>query len=109
LVLIDRYYYDFLVDQRRYRLNVPDWLVRFGLCLIRQPDLVFLLDAPPEVLLTRKQELTFDETSRQREAYLRVAQSLPNAIVVDAMQPPAQVASDMAKAILEHLSLRAGA
>ena len=49
-MLIDRYYYDFFVDQRRYRLRVPQAIVRLGHFFLKKPDLVVLLDAPAEVL-----------------------------------------------------------
>ena len=71
LVLIDRYYYDFLIDQRRYRLQVPQWLVRLGLAFLKKPDLVLLLDAPADVLQSRKQEVALTETRRQRDVLSR--------------------------------------
>lgn len=49
-----------------------------------RPDLVCLLDAPPEVLLQRKPEHTLEWLERQRHAYLRLRRHLPGAIVVDA-------------------------
>jgi thymidylate kinase len=84
LVLIGRYYYDFLVDQRRYRLHVPKGLVRLGLAFLKKPDLILLLDAPADVLQSRKQEVDFAETARQRDAYLAMVKSLPNGRVINA-------------------------
>jgi thymidylate kinase len=104
LVLIDRWYYDFFVDQRRYRLRVPNLMVRLGLAVLPKPDLVFLLDAPPEVLRQRKQEVPEVETRRQREAYLNLVQTLPNGVVVDASQPPDRVAGDICRKILERMA-----
>jgi len=104
LVLIDRWYYDFFVDQRRYRLQVPNLLVQIGLKLLPKPDLVFLLDAPVEVLRRRKQEVPESETRRQREAYLNLIQSLPNGIVIDASQPPECVAGDICGKVLERMA-----
>jgi len=103
LVLIDRWYYDFLVDQRRYRLQVPKVLVRLGLKLLPKPDLVFLLDAPPEILRQRKQEVPEAETRRQRESYLRLVRTLPNGIVVDASQSPERVADDICHRLLDQM------
>lgn len=103
LALIDRYYYDFFVDQRRYRLNVPRWLVRCGLAFIRKPDLVVLLDAPVEVLRTRKQEVALEETQRQRDAYLAMVRGLPNGYVIDAAQVPDKVVSDIRRLILDYM------
>lgn len=106
LVVIDRFYYDFFVDSRRYRINLPRPLAQFGYILLPKPDLVFLLDAPAEVLQSRKQEVPFAETARQCRAYQDLIRQLPNGILVDATQPPPQVAAKMRRAILEFLALR---
>lgn len=65
LVTFDRYYQDFLIDPRRYRLQVPGWLVRALGRLVPEPELVFVLDAEAAVLAARKQELTIEELERQ--------------------------------------------
>jgi thymidylate kinase len=106
LVLIDRYYYDFLVDQRRYRLQLPHWLVRLGLAFLKQPDLVVLLDAPAEVLHKRKQEVELQETQRQREAYLEMIRTLPNGRTINADQSPDGVVRDIKKLILDFMLRR---
>jgi thymidylate kinase len=106
LVLVDRFYYDFYVDQRRYRLRVPRAVVRLGHCFLKRPDLVVLLDAPPVVLQTRKQEVPLAETERQRAAYLALVRSLPNGRVVDATQPPEKVGADISRAILDFMAER---
>jgi thymidylate kinase len=108
LVLIDRYYYDFFVDQRRYRLRVSSSLVRLGLCLLKQPDLVVLLDAPAETLQRRKQEVPLAETERQRAAYLTLVRGLSNGRVVDATQSPEKVGADISRAILDFMAERTG-
>lgn len=106
LVLFDRYYHDLLVDQRRYRYGGPLWLARFVGRLVPQPHLVILLDAPPAVLQARKQDVTFEETARQREAYLRLVHSLPNGHVVDASRPIDNVATEIEWIILDYLAER---
>jgi hypothetical protein len=106
LVVIDRFYYDFFVDQRRYRMRVPGWLVRLGYRLLAKPDLVLLLDAPAEVLQGRKAEVPLAETQRQRAAFLELVGGLPNGRVVDAAQPPEQVAAQCRRLILDFLAER---
>lgn len=91
LVLIDRWYYDFFVDQRRYRLNAPMTLVRLGGALLPRPHRVCLLDAPVEVLRQRKQEVPAAETARQRAAFLDLMRRLPNGRVIDAERPVEEV------------------
>ncbi len=107
LVLIDRYYYDFFVDQRRYRLQVPHWVVRAMFALLRQPDLVFLLDAPAAVLQSRKQEVPPAETARQVEAYRQLVARLPQGRVLDATQPAEHVAAHLTLQVLGWLEQRA--
>jgi thymidylate kinase len=106
LVLIDRHYYDFFVDQRRYRLQVPATAVRCGYALLPKPDLVFLLDAPPEILRRRKEEVASEETVRQRNAYLELVKGLANGVVLDATQPPEKVAAELRKATLGFMVAR---
>src|SRR5207245_3514393 len=103
LILIDRFYYDFFVDQRRYRLLVPQWLVRLGYALMPKPDLVFLLDAPAEIVQARKSEVPLEETRRQRAAYLELVRGRKNGCVSDATQPAAKVARDIAHRVLQYL------
>jgi thymidylate kinase len=107
LVLVDRFYYDFFVDQRRYRLRVPQFVVRLGYFTIQKPDLVVLLDAPAEVLQSRKQEVALAETERQRTAYLKLVHSLKNGRVVDASQPPEKVGANISRAVLDFMADRA--
>jgi thymidylate kinase len=106
LVIIDRYYYDFFVDLRRYRLNLPQWIVKLGFVFVKKPDLVFCLDAAPEVLQARKKEVSFEECKRQREAYRELATTLPNGQVIDAAQPLEQVVADVQRVVLEYMAGR---
>ena len=106
LVISDRCYYDFLVDPKRFRLKLPRWLLALGGRLLPQPDLVFLLDAPTEVLQSRKQEVPPAETQRQRDAFLAVLKALPNGHVLDATRAPEAVATEAVRIILNHLARR---
>lgn len=106
LVVIDRYFLDLFVDPKRYRLNTPTWLLTAAYRFVLKPDLVIVLDAPPEVLQRRKQEMPFDETTRQRKAYLDLAGQLSNSHVVDASQPLEQVVADVQSIVLNYLAER---
>ncbi len=106
LIIIDRYYYDFLVDQRRYRLNLPQWIVKLGFGFVKKPDLIFCLDADPEILQARKKEVSFEECKRQREAYRILAKKLPNGYVIDASKPLEKVVQDVQCVILEYMAER---
>lgn len=108
LVIHDRHLVDTLVDPRRYRYAGPAWLLRLIWRLIPKPDLVILLDAPPEVLQARKQEVPFEETTRQRTAYLALVRSMRNGEIVDAARPLEEVVDDVSERILRQLTMRIG-
>jgi thymidylate kinase len=104
LVLFDRYYYDLLVYPKRYRYGGPLWLAYFVGQLIPRPHLVILLDAPPEVIQARKQEVSPEETARQREAYLQLVEEMPNGRVVDASKPLSNVIVEVEGIILDYMA-----
>jgi thymidylate kinase len=99
LLICDRYYHDLLVDPIRYRYGGPVWIAKLTGKLMPKPNLWILLDAPPEVLQARKQEVPPEETARQRHAYLAFVRSQKNHVVVDASQPLNGVIADAERAI----------
>jgi thymidylate kinase len=107
LVLHDRHLVDAIVDPRRYRYAGPAWLLRMVWRLVPKPDLVILLDAPAEVIQSRKQEVPLAETRRQLSAYRTLMARLPNAHVVDAGTPIANVVASVEDVILGCLARRA--
>ncbi|MFZ0746111.1 MAG: hypothetical protein WAM85_17000 [Terracidiphilus sp.] len=106
LIVFDRYFYDLLVDSKRVRYGGPGWLLRLAARIVPRPDLVILLDAPAEVLWSRKHEVPFEEVVRQRTGYLQVVRSLSSAVVVDAAQPVSDVIHDVNSAIVAHFEKR---
>lgn len=106
LVIFDRYYYDIIADPKRYRYGASMWLVKWLAPLIPKPNLLIVLDAPPEVLQSRKEEVPFAETARQRDAYLQIAHSMSNAYVVDASMPIQQVVTEVDTIVLDYMRNR---
>jgi thymidylate kinase len=107
LVTFDRYFDDFLVDQRRYRLKAPEWLVRGLARLVPRPALIFVLDAPASVLHGRKQELTIEEIEAQSSTLRTLASRLPNAVLVRVDRTPAEVIDELESVTLRYLDERA--
>jgi len=106
LVIFDRYYHDIVADPLRYRYGAPLVWARLLGGIVPRSDLIFVLDAPPEVIQARKQEVSFSESTRQRTAYLDLARQLPAAHVIDATQSLDQVVADVAQIILVRLESR---
>jgi thymidylate kinase len=106
LVLNDRHFVDIFVDRKRYRYGGPVSLIRLIWRMIPQPDLIIVLDAPPEVLQARKREVSFEETAWQCNAYQSLARTLKNCRVVEADQSLERVAADVSEIILRHLTMR---
>jgi energy-coupling factor transporter ATP-binding protein EcfA2 len=72
LIVMERGWQDIAVDARRYRLQISPRLVFAMASLLPVPDLILVLEAPPEVLLDRKQEISAFELERQAAAWRRV-------------------------------------
>ena len=106
LVLFDRYYQDLLVDPKRHRYGGPLWLARFVGRFFPRPDVIILLDAPPEVLHARKREVSFEEAARQRDAYLELARKSPSCHVVDTSRPVREVVAEVEQALINRLAAR---
>ena len=84
LILFDRYLLDAIVDPRRYRYGGPNFLPRLLWRIVPKPSAVILLDAPIEVLRSRKQEVSLEEMARQREAYRVLVGKESCGLIVDA-------------------------
>ncbi len=106
LVVFDRYFHDVLVDPVRYRYGGSPLLARVVGRFVPAPDLTVLLDAPVEVLLERKREITEAEVARQRDAFVAMVSAMRDGQVVDASRPLDEVSASVERAILERLRCR---
>lgn len=99
--IFDRYSYDFIVDPKRTKLNLSESVRKFFVRLTPQPRIVFCLNARPEVVYARKQELSLDEIKRQSELYKKVAESdQKRFVMIDAEQTPKEMAKQAVNVIL---------
>lgn len=107
MTIFDRYFDDILVDPIRYRNGAPDWIVKFIRYFIPQPDLWIILDAPTDVIQKRKAEVSAEETERQRQGYINLANTKRNAILVNTDRDIKLISSDISKFMCEYLNKRA--
>jgi thymidylate kinase len=99
ILICDRYYHDLLVDPVRYRYGGPMWAARVLGKLMPRVSLWILLDAPVEILQSRKQEVSLDETARQRQAYLAFVRQQDRHVIADASQPLDRVIGEVEQAV----------
>lgn len=107
LVICDRHfvcdYYAADIAPREGRpllRRIHGWQLRR---LYPRPDLVFVLDAPVEVLHARKDEDTVEVLARRRDDYLALSRALPGVQVIDATRPLDHVVTTVAAAIVDRL------
>lgn len=58
VILYDRYYFDFILDAKRSNINLPSKLIKALYSPIKKHGINLFLYAKPEVILSRKQELS---------------------------------------------------
>lgn len=95
IVLCHRYLLDAIVDPKRYRYSGPIWLLKAIRFVAPKPDLIFLMDAPTEVIQKRKQEVPLEETDRQRRDFRALVLNVPDAHIVDASQTLGKTVEDV--------------
>lgn len=98
--IFDRYIYDFLVDPRRSRINLPYWLRMVFTKLTQKPRVVFILKATPSIVYKRKQELTLNEITRQMADFERLKNINKNCVFINADNNPQQMVNDALQIIM---------
>lgn len=105
--VFDRYSYDFIVDPRRTKLDLPKAVRKFFVALTPQPKVVFVLTADPNVIYARKQELTLEEIARQVDEYRGLALENPKRFIqLDAEKTPIEMARQAAEILLEKYTMK---
>jgi len=87
LIIFDRYFHDMLIDRRRYRLNCNYLIIYFFSLLIPKPDYFIILNPPLKIIRSRKKELTYNETTRQMQEYIKFANKNKNTLIIDSSRP----------------------
>ena len=101
ITIFDRYIYDFVIDPLRSRINLPKWIRVLFSKMVQQPQIVFVLDAPAEVIYSRKQELSIEEIHRQLDEFAKLKRVGKNFYTINANQAPTEMVQDAKGIILE--------
>jgi len=104
--IFDRYYYDYYIDQRRSRINLPAWVIRLGQIFIPEPDIILCLGTEPEIIHSRKPELPLPEVERQVIVLRKFCKNHRRAIWIDTGKSIEESADDTLKAIIGVMARR---
>jgi len=97
---------DAMVDPIRYRYGGSRTLLSSLWKRAAKPDIIFVLDAEPDVIYSRKQELTRQETERQRKGYRDLTKELSNSYIVDTSKPVSEVERDIHRILINIMNER---
>jgi thymidylate kinase len=81
--IFDRYFYDFIIDPHRGKINLPRWLIKLFGSIIPSPNLIICLGTDAEKIYQRKPELPLDEIKRQVKMLRLFSAKHKNAVWVD--------------------------
>ena len=101
LVVFDRYYYDYYLDNIRYRLTISDRILDLFKGIIPRPDITFLLVGDPKILYERKKEISVEEIAVQIENLMKNQKKFNNSVIIDVNKSVENTVYDVATHILE--------
>jgi hypothetical protein len=101
-LVIERGWWDLAVDPARYRLRPHVGLVRMLGRALPTSDLLVVLEGPPALLATRKDECSEEELARQVDAWRNIVPARQRTLYVDVSLPLVDV---VARATAEVLRL----
>ena len=94
LIIADRYTYDIYLDPKRFRLNLPKWILRAFVKILPQPDITIALTASPETIISRKPELSVDEIE-QYQTNLVKSSIVKHLVIQNADGAPDEIVKDI--------------
>jgi thymidylate kinase len=75
-VLYDRYYFDFIIDSRRSNIVLPKGFMKWCYHFIFKPQVNVFLFASPEIIRSRKQELSQEDITSLTTEYTQLFNEL---------------------------------
>ena len=102
VIIYERYYFDVLIHAERYRLRKISWLGSLLSHLLPKPSLTYVFSGSPEVIHSRKPELSICEIRRQLALFKSELPKYTQVCMLDIeINSAAQLASSIAKEISE--------
>jgi hypothetical protein len=88
-----------VVDPRRYRLSLPTWLAKGFARLMPRPTVVLVLEAPPDVIVARKAQLSMPELTRQMRVWREILPRAQRRVYVNTAAPISDVLEDLSRSL----------
>ena len=104
--LFDRYYYDYYIDAKRFRVRLPKMIIRFGEMFVSKPDLILCLGGDPHIIFSRKPETSLEEVKRQIAELRSFCNSRDNTVWIDTTCNIDQTISNTMSAIVGMMKKR---
>lgn len=102
LVIFDRFLNDIRIDQLRYRMNIPELMLRLVERIAPKPDIIFALHGPPKVLHARKPELNVEEIERQLAILRQLAETNRHFTLVSVDDDVEAIVDEIIETIMLH-------
>lgn len=99
--IFDRYIYDFLIDPKRSKINLPRWVRLAFVKMTIQPQVVFILNADADIIYQRKQELEVSEIRRQLCELDKLAKSNDRFVTLNANEVPQEVVNEALQVVFD--------
>ncbi len=97
LIIFDRYYYDYLIQPG---MSLPTWFMNLVLQVIPKPDVVVYLKNNPEVIRSRKPELSKEELTRQGAICSQIIARLSNGYTVETTGTPTETTAKVSRILV---------
>lgn len=104
--IFDRYYYDYMIDPKRARINLPIWIINIIGFFIPKPDLIICFGAEPKVIFDRKPELSFEEITEQVNKLKEFSNNNENVVWIDTSKSINDSVNETFHIIIEKMSKR---
>ena len=100
LIIGDHFYFLItLLDPLKARLSGPEFIRRFFYRIVPKPAYYVYLDAPLDIVYSRKQETTREELDQLINRHRNFLSSTPNTVSVDANRPVKEIVVDISQII----------
>ena len=106
VVVLDRYFYDIVIDPLRYNIKLPYKIMKFFPALLPKPEVTIVLDAPPKVIMNRKKELTINQIDTLLNRYRNLRSQFSKIYILDAEKTPERLSNEVLSIFIKNIATK---